>query len=73
MKEHIYKIMVDVPGRKKIVTYPLKGFQLYTRKEAISNLREFAKKGFNMNNVWAESETERFTLDMIEKGKENGN
>jgi hypothetical protein len=26
-----------------------------------------------MNNVWAESETERFTLDMIEKGKENGN
>jgi hypothetical protein len=72
MEEHNYYIFVDIPDRKKIVTYPPKGHSLYTREEAISNLRQFASKGFNMNNVWAESETERFTLDMIEnnsKGK----
>lgn len=57
---------VIVPCRKKLVSYPPKGHNLYTRQEAIDVLKRFYSrapwKEGDQRECWAESETERFTL-----------
>ncbi len=67
-----YKVIVPYmrKGRLKHLSYPMRGHHEYTRDGAILLLREFERKrgkqyGSRLE-CWAESATERFTLQDID-------
>jgi hypothetical protein len=59
----IYRVLVLGKGRTKPVSYPGRGFPLYTRRQAIEILKHFAEKG--CRNAYAEASTHRFDLDWL--------
>lgn len=72
MSEPTFKVIVPhmLKGRLKHLSHPMTGHPQYTRDAAIALLREFERKrgkqyGSRME-CWAESASERFTLQDID-------
>jgi len=72
MLSNEYKIIITTPSYPKGVIYPSRGERLYTREEAISHLRAMGKRGRpsdykSKHGAYAESNSERFTLEDIDE------
>ena len=67
-----YKVIVTTIKYPKGVSYPPSGHPLYTRAEAIQVMRKLQSQGHSSDfestyGTYAESETDRFTLDCIQR------